>query len=521
MRSLYPHEGKKEMPIDFTTGKYPRMFFFPMRVWDKGEEKPVPPYSAIVYKEGDEVRAEDRKGRKIASGASGVDDASVIQSAIDSVANAGGGKVFIRAGTYIIPSIPEGSWAIIVESGIEVIGEGEATIIRLADGLSVSSESGAVRLKSNSAIYNLILDGNKDAVSGDLNGLELIGSHSKAIGVHVKGWTKYGIRPLNSEGILIHECIGESCGWSNFMAGNIKNSIISNCIAFNAGHSGISLDILDGCTIIGNTCYENTYCGIRLGEDSKRSTVTGNVCYGNSGPGIRLHGPVSRCLISGNVCLENEFVGIGLDGESHYNVISNNFCLRNKKGIRLEAASHNIIVGNLLMENYATADPSGEHVLLAKDCHYNFITGNILRIGEGERQTAYGIYISSSTPASTNNRIFDNDLYDSAALQIIYDGGENTIIRGNFGWITENSGTQTFDGDGSTKDFPIGAHGLVITDPSKIVVKVSPVSQDAIDASPCVGYVDPNDHTKIRVKFDSAPASGSDNVKITWEAIVI
>jgi len=55
-----------------------------LRARGLGEEKPVPPYSAIIYKEGDEVRAEDRKGRKIASGESGVDDASVIQSAIDS-----------------------------------------------------------------------------------------------------------------------------------------------------------------------------------------------------------------------------------------------------------------------------------------------------------------------------------------------------------------------------------------------------------------------------------------------------
>ena len=97
----------------------------------------------------------------------------------------------------------------------------------------------------------------------------------------------------------------------------------------------------------------------------------------------------------------------------------------------------------------------------------------------------------------------------------------NYKVRGNVGYATENSGTATFSGDGTTTDFEIGAHGLAITDPSKIVVKVSPVSQDAIDASPCIGYVDPSDNTKIRVKFDSPPASGSDNIKITWEAVVI
>ncbi|RLJ00821.1 MAG: hypothetical protein DRP11_05365, partial [Candidatus Aenigmatarchaeota archaeon] len=45
----------------------------------------IKPYSAIVYKEGDLVIAEDWKGRKIAEGEAGVDDAEVIQSAINSL----------------------------------------------------------------------------------------------------------------------------------------------------------------------------------------------------------------------------------------------------------------------------------------------------------------------------------------------------------------------------------------------------------------------------------------------------
>ncbi len=45
--------------------------------------KPSPPYSAIVCKDGSTEWAEDANGKTIASGESGVDDASVIQSAID------------------------------------------------------------------------------------------------------------------------------------------------------------------------------------------------------------------------------------------------------------------------------------------------------------------------------------------------------------------------------------------------------------------------------------------------------
>jgi len=96
---------------------------------------------------------------------------------------------------------------------------------------------------------------------------------------------------------------------------------------------------------------------------------------------------------------------------------------------------------------------------------------------------------------------------------------EHLVLETYHKW--KNSGTATFSGDGSTDDFEIGAHGLAVTDPEKIVVKVTPISPDAIAASPCVGYVDPADNTKIRVKFASAPASGTDNVKVAWEARVI
>jgi len=108
---------------------------------------------------------------------------------------------------------------------------------------------------------------------------------------------------------------------------------------------------------------------------------------------------------------------------------------------------------------------------------------------------------------------------DYSKVPLVNDYSKAEIIQSTD--VTKNSDTKTFSGDGSTKDFLIGDHGLVVTDPNRIVVKVTPISQDAINASPCTGYVDPNDNTKIRVKFASAPASGTDNVKIVWEAEVV
>jgi len=76
MPSLYPHDVRRIAAGTGSASGFAGFFFPSLRARGLGEEKPVPPYSAIVYKEGDEVRAEDWKGRKIASGEAGLDDAS-------------------------------------------------------------------------------------------------------------------------------------------------------------------------------------------------------------------------------------------------------------------------------------------------------------------------------------------------------------------------------------------------------------------------------------------------------------
>jgi len=63
----------------------------------KDWKKKVAPYSALVAKDGSTVWVEDTSGKTIASGESGVDDASVIQSAVNNM-----GLIYINDGNYII-----------------------------------------------------------------------------------------------------------------------------------------------------------------------------------------------------------------------------------------------------------------------------------------------------------------------------------------------------------------------------------------------------------------------------------
>ena len=71
------------------------------------------------------------------------------------------------------------------------------------------------------------------------------------------------------------------------------------------------------------------------------------------------------------------------------------------------------------------------------------------------------------------------------------------------------SGVSTFSGDGSTTQFTI-PHGLV-AEPSK--VQVTPMSADAAG-----DFYVTKDATNIYVNYKTAPASGSDNVVLSWYA---
>jgi len=200
--------------------------------------------------------------------------------------------------------------------------------------------------------------------------------------------------------------------------------------------------------------------------------------------------------IIGNYIFPKDQYGISIVGGTSYKsestkycVVKNNHILNGASwGIWLQSAQKNTIMANKIVST--DANSYGIRLIHYGDAplsQYNKLVNNFIEV--------------------TNDKILDSD-------------GNNVICR-NTGYVTENSGVATFSGDGSTTDFLIGDHGLAVTDPSKIVVKVTPISSDAIAASPCVGYVDPNDNTKIRVKFASAPASGTDNVKIIWVAQVV
>jgi len=552
MPSLYPHEVRKVAQGAGAASGFAGFFFPSLRARGLGEEKPVPPYSAIVYKEGDEVRAEDWKGRKIASGEAGVDDASVIQGAINTVESSLAGSKqeevpkIMFSGAFVLKEtvkitkmlhLEGGKFDIQTPLGFEVfngntadpdpqyIGFERITIV------GNKNDAFALRYCSNWRFNNVRMFDVKrglilERTWGDnqiMIASEIIGKPASGEGLihaitpengHTNSFTIIGSTFwCDADGAAVFKFETQANGqmvsnlafydvytegYGDFFAGDLKNSeirIINVCLKGNGYIFNLTKSEHLDISIIGwqgNLFFDDLRdVRIRIGQLSpKRKDVP--LLAINKG----VMGDIIISNAKGSVNSDVDYIRIGEAGQWYDSIF-----IRNSRFLGEVGGRSVIAFGD-------SGRPFGCKVINCEFRNVNYAPSY---------PSCYALYYQGKKQIVENCGFWELNKYEVAnnLEGFVFKG----IKIGNAKF--ENSGAVTFSGDGTTKDFEIGAHNLVVTDPSKIVVKVSPVSQDAIDASPCNGYVDPNDNTKIRVKFDSAPASGSDNVKITWEAIVI
>jgi len=433
------------------------------------KQSPQQPASYIIFKDGDYICAKNGETGKIDF--RDTDAATVIQQAIDALPEYsypyGGGHIHIKYGVYEITK------KIIVDKPLWLTGEGRyaRTVLKAADGLN--DRLLEVYLEGENywtEIEKMWLEGNKGNQSAGDYLLYIYGGYPILRDLYVMRAYKTGIY-VNAQDFHFYNVFSEFNGEHGWRIACNQNGQLYSCTAWENEDSGI---------IISGKRWSIVNCRIMKNKGGTYKNAGLYVLEGENGQ-----------IIGGYVC-ENQCTGIDL-----YN------------------AKHIQIVGVMVRDNSQEANNTYDGIKIRGNSNHNVITGctvfntltNKQRYGIAEQDTA------------DYNFILGNIVYSNAAGEITT-VGTNTIVKHNTGYVTENSGTATFSGDGSTTDFEISAHGLAVTDPEKIVVKVTPISDDAIAASPCVGYVDPTDNTKIRVKFASAPASGADNVKIKWLAEV-
>lgn len=248
---------------------------------------------------------------------SNVDPTIVIQDAIDAVATAGGGIIFIRAGTYVLPTTYATGYpytAALQISGqnyINIIGEGmENTVLRLGNGVG-----GNIFIVSNSSAYsiqNMTLDGNMannpdDGIDGSLCGIK---GHANTFGIlrdlYIEYCQREGLYPTN-------------CSWSHY-----ENIYVRNC-----GREGIVLDSEDVTTCINLKTNSNGRQGIYAVGGASREvahvTIIGGNHYGNALGGVWINNAIGyqligvKCYRSGDAV--NRFDGIVIQDSEAVDIV--------------------------------------------------------------------------------------------------------------------------------------------------------------------------------------------------------
>lgn len=166
--------------------------------------------------------------------------------------------------------------------------------------------------------------------------------------------------------------------------------------------------------------------------------------------------------------------------------------------------------GKIICLRFYIKRVSGQTARVVLPTIYSTERGNIINqtINEDGWHTFYGWV---PTDDSTMQLRFYADITNGTG-QAYFDGISLTV--GPFpilnSVITHNGGIATFSGDGSTKNFSI-PHKLPGT-PAKY--SVTPASGDAATYNYCAAA----NSTNINIYFKTAPPSGTNNLKLAWEA---
>jgi parallel beta-helix repeat protein len=284
----------------------------------------------------------------------GAGDDVQIQAALDAVGDAGGGVVWLRAGTYSL------SEQLSIPSGIMLVGEGFATVIIAADGLDddLMVNSDQVNGNENIVLRDFKLDGNRAAQSGGtgiyFDGTSTHSTNFLVENVWVTNTHSHGLHPKRTDVLRIRDCRFTDCGTSASLDHGIylldsDDAVIEGVISTDNAANGINAKQGTRLSVANCVARDNGGRGIRV-ADYEYVSIGNNVAEGNADSGIALYleitGGVNKAAVAGNVCRNNRVHGVDLNNVSDV-AVSGNDCSENKfNGIRLRNAVRSNVTGN-------------------------------------------------------------------------------------------------------------------------------------------------------------------------------
>lgn len=325
--------------------------------------------------------------------------------------------IYVRRSTY---TVRRGGLS--PAAGVRIVGEGQGTHIRLADGANAS----VFDLRSpNVTLDSLMIDGNgrrqvyasgngvqiweKDCsvvncyvsdsagynivavpgceralilgnVSHDAleEGIELQGASScVVVGNVVYGCLKNGLTSWNANGdckfnVLAGNTVKACRGFGIFVYDGAHENAITGNAVLGCGGFGINLE---NTAVVEGTATPSGYYSSTPDTDPFGNTVTGNSVVGNGADGIRLNA-ISRVTVGGNVIRGNQGYGIFANESSRCSITANVVSENVRGGILLDGANcavaHNIASDNgSEHQTGATAD-----LVLGAGAALNALSGN-------------------------------------------------------------------------------------------------------------------------------------------------
>jgi|GEM_PF-3421864 len=366
----------------------------------------------------------------------GLDDEVQINAATKQVYEAGGGVIFLRAGTYNVGD------SVYVWDESHLRGEGRVgerrTLIHLQDDApSMSGESGIVRVKKdskfgfsglgkrvmNSGISDLVIDGNRENQA-------ILEAPAKPDDEKKYGYYAEG-ENLWIQRVTVQNCLGY--GFDPHEHEDIIGSTvtITDCYSTNNLNDGFTLDAIHDVVIAHNVSFANNRHGFNIVTGTERIALCGNVSYENGWtadpvPVAKANGitaqngsdpatPIPNTLqMFDNSVTGNAKVGFDLrmtfDSPLSENYVGNN----GSHGIRIRGAKNNVIENNSVEFNGQSSGTSYEIWVGDYDQDDSVLTPSLPSEGNA---------VSGNTLRSTGGR-YVNEETESAGLNAISDNAE-------------------------------------------------------------------------------------------------
>ena len=355
------------------------------------------------------------------------DDSAALLAAI-----ASGNPVRLGAKTYAIVGECDVSGAACVLLGVP----GITTLTRTAQSkLGNSAAATWISMAAGSAfIDGVIFDANSAITSSTYGAIAIQASCTKSqitrcVFKNVAGGSGlffFASDPTVTQHSVDH-CEFAFNGAQGMFAQAIDAISITNCRAHDNPSNGIQIDSQDPSfrqkirevLVSGNTCWNNSGCGIIIGNFN--ATNTNPIVYGNSNP------DVLGAVVAGNNCFGNTQYGIYISGRNI------------------------LVTGNLCANNSSIAG-SGAGILC--DTGYCKVSGNMVT-----GASAFGI----DCGGSIFTEVSDNYI-NGALIGLNIGGGQNCMARANF--IQDCTdiaiAVQNVEGDVSGKTFNLACTDLSI-----------------------------------------------------------